>query len=102
MTNRMLHPNRRSVLGGGAALGALGLSGLPSFANTPKRGGTVRVALAEGSTQDSLNPWTYTDIYMMSLGFATHSTLTEIDPSGELVGDAASGWEGSAGAQNWT
>ena len=102
MTNKLIHPSRRSVLGGAAALGTVGLTGLPSFANTPKKGGTVRVALAEGSTQDSLNPWTYTDIYMMSVGFATHSTLTEIDPSGELVGDAASGWEGSEEAQTWT
>ena len=102
MTNKLIQPTRRSVLQGGAALGALGLSGLPSLAQAPKRGGAVRVALAEGSTQDSLNPWTYTDIYMMSVSFATHSTLTEIAPSGELVGDAAESWEGSNGAQTWT
>ncbi|WP_306113705.1 MULTISPECIES: ABC transporter substrate-binding protein [unclassified Roseovarius] len=102
MTKSFIQPTRRSVLGGGAALGALGLAGMPALAETPKRGGTVRVALAEGSTQDSLNPWTYTDIYMMSVGFATHSTLTEIDPSGALVGDAAESWEGSNAAQTWT
>ncbi len=102
MTNRLIRPDRRRVLQGGAALGALGLSGVPSFAQTGKRGGSVRVALAEGSTQDSLNPWTYTDIYMLSVGFATHSTLTEINPSGELVGDVAESWEGSNEAQTWT
>ncbi|MDO5758930.1 MAG: ABC transporter substrate-binding protein [Rhodobacterales bacterium] len=102
MSNRLITPGRRTVLQGGAALAALGLSGLPSFAQTPKRGGTARVAMSEGSSQDSLNPWTYTGIYMLSVGLATHSTLTEIAPNGELVGDAAKGWEGSNGAQTWT
>ncbi len=102
MANSFIQPDRRTLLKGGAALGALGLAGMPAVAQTPKKGGKVRVALAEGSTQDSLNPWTYTDIYMLSVAFATHSTLTEIDPSGELVGDAAKGWEGSNGAQTWT
>ena len=67
MTNRLITPTRRTVLQGGAAFGALGLSGLPSLAQTPKRGGTARVAMSEGSTQDSLNPWTYTGIYMQEL-----------------------------------
>ena len=100
--NPLINPNRRSILKGGAALGALTLTGLPAMAMTPNKGGKVRVALAEGSTQDSLNPWTYTDIYMMSVAFATHSTLTEIHPNGDLVGDAAASWEGSNGAQTWT
>lgn len=102
MTNRLITPTRRAILQGGAALGALGLSGLPAFAETPKRGGTARVAMSEGSTQDSLDPWNYTGIYMLSVGLATHSTLTEIAPNGELVGDVAAGWEGSNAAQTWT
>jgi len=101
MTQKLIQPNRRNILQGGAALGALSLTGMPAMAQA-KKGGRVRAALAEGSTQDSLDPGTYTDIYMISVGFATHSTLTEISPEGELVGDVASGWEGSNGAKTWT
>lgn len=102
MTSKLITPSRRTVLQGGAALGALGLSGLPALAQSGKRGGSARVAMSEGSTQDSLNPWSYTGIYMLSVGLATHSTLTEIAPNGDLVGDAAKSWEGSNGAQTWT
>ncbi|MEM6421261.1 MAG: ABC transporter substrate-binding protein, partial [Pseudomonadota bacterium] len=96
--------DRRRFLQGSTALGvagAAGTLGTPAFAE-PKKGGRLRVALAEGSTSDSLDPQTYTDIYMISVGFATHSTLTEISPAGDLVGDAAESWEGSADASAWT
>ncbi|MEO0820679.1 MAG: ABC transporter substrate-binding protein [Pseudomonadota bacterium] len=98
--------DRRRFLEGTAATGlALGLGGTltaPALAAEPKKGGRLRVALAEGSTSDSLDPQTYTDIYMISVGFATHSTLTEIAPDGELVGDAAESWEGASDAATWT
>lgn len=97
-------PSRRTMLGGAAAIGlsaGLGTVG-NSFAAEPKQGGKLRVGLAEGSTTDSLDPATYTDIYMMSVAFATHSTLTEIAPNGDLVGDAARDWEASADASEWT
>jgi ABC-type dipeptide transport system, periplasmic component len=100
MASNLILPNRRSVLQGGAALGALGLMGAPAMA-APKSGGRLRAALAEGATSDSLDPATYTDIYMISVGFATHSTLTEIAPNGELVGDVAASWEGADAARTW-
>ena len=62
----------------------------------------MRVGLGQGGTTDSLDPQTYTDIYMIGVGFATHSTLTEISPEGELIGDVAESWEGSADAATWT
>lgn len=102
MTHLFQTPSRRSVLAGGAALGLATMTGLPGLAQTPKRGGSIRIAMAEGSSQDTLNPWTYTDIYMLSVGLATHSTLTEIAADGSLVGDAALSWEGSNGAKTWT
>ncbi|MEM8813217.1 MAG: ABC transporter substrate-binding protein [Pseudomonadota bacterium] len=97
---------RREFLAGAAALGVAGAA-LPMLgtgradANEPKRGGHLRVGLAEGSTTDSLDPQSYTDTYMMSLGFATHNTLTEIDPDGSLVGDVAENWEANDDATAW-
>ncbi|MEL6767493.1 MAG: ABC transporter substrate-binding protein [Pseudomonadota bacterium] len=102
MTFSLGETNRRGFMAGAAA-GALvlGLDGKP-LAAEPKKGGRIRAALAEGSTSDSLDPQTYTDIYMISVGFATHSTLTEIAPNGDLVGDAAESWEANADASEWT
>lgn len=94
--------NRRQFIVGAAAAGAAGTLAGSAFAATPKSGGKVRVALAEGGTTDSLDPQTYTDMFMISVGFATHNTLTEINPAGELVGDVAEGWEASADAATWT
>jgi len=102
MTQSFTDVTRRRFLEGTAATGALIGLGPHARAAEPKKGGRLRVALAEGSTSDSLDPQTYTDIYMLSVGFATHSTLTEIAPDGELVGDAAESWEGSSNAAEWT
>ncbi|MEL6265372.1 MAG: ABC transporter substrate-binding protein [Pseudomonadota bacterium] len=94
--------DRRGVLKGGTALGLAAALPGGALAAEPKKGGRLRVALAEGSTADSLDPATYTDIYMISVGFASHSTLTEIAPNGDLVGDVAESWEANADASAWT
>ncbi len=96
---------RREVLVGAAALGLAAAALLPGAARaqeTPQKGGMLRVGLADGSTTDTLDPQTYTGAFMLCLGFATHSTLTELSPEGELVGDAAEGWEASKDAATWT
>lgn len=104
MSSKLILPNmnRRQVMQGAAALGAASLLTGPAFAQEPKKGGRLRAAIAEGGTTDSLDPSTYTDLYMMSVGFATHSTLTEIAPDGKLVGDAAESFEPSEGGKVWT
>ena len=97
--------NRREFLKGAAALGISAVAAQPLLAGSaqaaPMKGGRLRAGLAEGATTDSLDPQTYTDVFMMSLGFGTHNTLTEINPAGELVGDLAESWEASADAATW-
>ncbi len=97
---------RRGFLKGAMALGltagaAQSLLSGPAQA-APKKGGRLRAGLAEGGSTDSLDPGSYTDIYMITVGFATHNTLTEINPEGELVGDLVESWEASADAATWT
>jgi peptide/nickel transport system substrate-binding protein len=97
---------RRDFLAGATALGLSAVAAqslLPGTARAAaKKGGRFRCGLAEGGTTDSLDPQTYTDIYMISAGFATHNTLTEINPAGELVGDITEGWDASDDAKEWT
>ncbi len=97
---------RRDFLKGATALGLSAAAANSLLAGTahaaPQKGGVLRIGLAEGSTTDSLDPQTYTDIYMISLGFGTHNTLTEINPEGELVGDIAESWDASDDAKEWT
>jgi peptide/nickel transport system substrate-binding protein len=98
--------SRREFLQAAAALGlaaplATGLLGQPVRAE-PQKGGLLRLGIAGGSTSDSLDPATYAEIYLLSLGFATHNTLTEILPDGQLVGDLAESWESSPDARVWT
>jgi peptide/nickel transport system substrate-binding protein len=97
--------NRREFLKAATALGISVVAAQSLLAGSaqaaPKKGGRLRAALAEGGTTDSLDPQTYTDVYMMSLGFATHNTLTEISPAGKLVGDAAESWDASPDAKTW-
>lgn len=98
--------NRRDVLAGATAIGAASatvpLLGSKPVQAAPNKGGHLRVGLPEGATTDELDPQTYTDIFMMSVGLSTHNTLTEINPDGELVGDVAESWEGSKDASTWT
>ncbi|MEM1384470.1 MAG: ABC transporter substrate-binding protein [Pseudomonadota bacterium] len=94
--------DRRDFLAGSTAIGLSAGLGHTALAAEPKKGGTLRVGLAQGSTTDNLDPQTYTDTFMLSVGFGTHGSLTEISPAGELVGDLAESWEASADAKSWT
>lgn len=84
-----------------AALGLAAGVGMKAAKAEPKKGGLLRVAMAEGSTTDTLDPANYTDTFMLSVGFATHGTLTEITPAGDLVGDLAESFEPSDDAKSW-
>ncbi|MEM7170154.1 MAG: ABC transporter substrate-binding protein [Pseudomonadota bacterium] len=102
-----LQPTRRDFLQGASALGVSALAGSTLFpqsakAASPEKGGKMVAGLAGGATTDTLDPATYTDTYMQAVSFATHSNLTEISPTGELIGDAAESWEASPDAKQWT
>lgn len=104
MTGRI---GRRDLMKGAAALGAVGAAehvlGRSARAATPKKGGALKVAIGAGSTTDTLDPATFTDSYMQSVGFgAMRNCLTEIDNAGKLVGELAESWDASPDAKTWT
>ncbi|MCQ8784007.1 ABC transporter substrate-binding protein [Mangrovibrevibacter kandeliae] len=98
--------SRRSILKGGAGLAASAAAGslwMPRPARAaPKKGGDFKLGIASGSTTDSLDPGTYADNYMQSVGHALHNFLTEVTNTGELQGELAESWEASPDARTWT
>lgn len=97
--------SRRDFLKRAGAVGAVGAAPLSMLGTAPafaaKRGGRLRLGLAGGSTDDTLDPGTITDFFMQVLTHAIRNNVTEIAPDGSLVGDLAESWEGKPGAKEW-
>ncbi len=98
---------RREFVGRALALGATtalatSMAGKALQAATPKMGGRFRLGVGAGSTTDSLDPATFTDVFMQTVGYALRNHLTEVDTSGKLVPDVSESWEASDDAAQWT
>ncbi len=85
----MTRIDRRALFTSGAAAALLAATGA-SLADTPKRGGTLRLAVPR---DDSLE--------QVARG-AVFDTLTEIAPDGTLRGELATGWQTDAQGRVWT
>ena len=98
--------SRRQFLTRASALG-LGATMLPSIlstsvmAATPAKGGRFRQGLGSGSTTDTLDPATYMDDYVFSLGWQIRNNLVEIDHKGNAIPELAESFEAAAGASKW-
>ncbi|UTW08220.1 ABC transporter substrate-binding protein [Pseudomonas benzenivorans] len=107
---------RRSALGllGGASVAALGgmslIGSAPAFGSmtstgrtyTPAvKGGKLTMAVSGGSTTDSLDPATYNEIYIGTVGHAVANNLVEIGPDRTPIPELATSWESSDGAKRW-
>ncbi|MCG7521732.1 ABC transporter substrate-binding protein [Ruegeria sp. Ofav3-42] len=85
----MTRIDRRALFASGAAAALLAATGA-SLADTPKVGGSLRLAVPR---DDSLE--------QVARG-AVFDTLTEIAPDGTLRGELATGWQTDAKARVWT
>ena len=96
---------RRDFLKAAATLGA-GASalsiGLAAARAEPRRGGTLRLGTAGGSTTDTLIPGTLNDDGGRLVSWAFRSSLTEVNADGKLTGDLAEGWDVTPDASTWT
>jgi ABC-type transport system substrate-binding protein len=84
----MTRIDRRALFASGAAAALLAATGA-SLADTPKAGGTLRLAVPR---DDSLE--------QVARG-AVFDTLTEIAPDGTLRGELATGWQTDSDARVW-
>src|ERR1700752_3164827 len=90
--------NRRELVAAASALG-LSLRMTPAFAaDTPKKGGTLRLGMEGGSPSDSLDPRTYADSVPICYGWQLWNGLTEGDSEGNIGGELAESWEAKPGA----
>src|SRR5476649_2186409 len=93
--------DRRELMAGAAALG-LGLGIRPALAaDTPKKGGTLRLGMEGGTASDSLDPRTYADSIPIAYGWQIWNGLAEVDSKGDIVGELAESWEPKPGAETW-
>lgn len=97
---------RRALIARAAAFGVAavvaGALGAQAMAQEPKKGGTLRLGIGHGSTTDSMDPATYENLYIQTLGGAVHNTLTVVGNTGELEPELAESWEASEDAGTWT
>ena len=95
--------DRRELLAGASALGlAFGAMNGPAFAaDTPKKGGTLRLGMEGGSASDSIDPRTYADSVPISYGYQIFNGMVEIDKDGNATGELLESWETKPGATDW-
>ncbi|KAA3631701.1 MAG: peptide ABC transporter substrate-binding protein [Proteobacteria bacterium] len=91
--------SRMTAIGAAAAAPGALFSG--SAMAAPKKGGHFKLGLGQGSTTDSLDPATYLDTYMQTMGNAIYSYLAVVDNEGNAVGDLAESIEPSPDATVW-
>ncbi len=81
------------------ASGILAQAG-PAYAQSPTRGGWLRIA--QGNTDDTLEPVRMTDTSDAVYGNCVYQRLTRLLPSLEVEGDAAEEWSVNDAATEWT
>ncbi len=90
-----------SALGLAAAVSPMVLPGAAN-AEKPKRGGRLRLGLSGGSTTDSLDPATITDMMMQVINQGQiRNSLVEIDVNNQPIPELAESWEPTPDAKKW-
>jgi peptide/nickel transport system substrate-binding protein len=72
-----------------------------AFAETPKRGGHLKMAVNGASTKDSLDPARFNASYMSTVGRQFYDQLTTVDENLEVRPALAESWETKPGAREW-
>lgn len=99
--------DRRTLLQGALAGGAgLAASSLLhprlAFADTPKRGGNLRVALLGGGSSDTVDAHGSVSVPDTARALSLYDGLTRLDPDGKVINVLAERLEPNADATEWT
>ena len=71
-------------------------------AQTPQKGGTIKMGLHDGNTSDSYDPGKYASTQDIQLAHTYRSYLTQITAENGLGTDMADSWTASPDAKKWT
>jgi peptide/nickel transport system substrate-binding protein len=103
-----MRTSRRAAIlaaAGGGLLAGLGpISGWTPSAladASPKRGGTLKLALGGASTTDSMDPTTTQNSMGTVLNRLIYSTLVEVDATGKILPELAESWTSNLAADEW-
>ncbi|MEM6904996.1 MAG: ABC transporter substrate-binding protein, partial [Pseudomonadota bacterium] len=95
--------NRRQALQTGVAAGAVATTSGLARADTPQKGGTLKLGMAGANTSDSWDGRTHSDSFMINMAHGcVFDCMTEIGADGQLKGELAESWEASSDAKTWT
>ncbi|MGD8520576.1 MAG: ABC transporter substrate-binding protein [Desulfobacterales bacterium] len=97
---------RREFLARVSALGLMAavspaLMATTAKAATPKKGGRLRLGMAGGSTTDSLDPATMTDVMAYNINWQIRNCLVEVDYKNNPIPELAENWDSSPDAVKW-
>lgn len=105
-SRKTLDFSRRSLLQAGAVLGLSAAAGpliSPARAQTPVRGGQLRLGLEGGASADTLDPALAAASVLFVVAHCWGDTLIESHPeTGEPLPSLAESWTPSADAKEWT
>ena len=105
--------SRRDFTNSAVALGATtalvtsvgGATGLlmpgAAKAATPKKGGHLRVGLAQGNTTDTLDPAIMSAEFPGMTGYTAMNQLVEVDDTGDIKPELAESWEPGDSPSTW-
>ncbi len=92
---------RRATALGVATSLASGVLAKAGYAQTPVKGGTLRVGIAGGSTTDNLDITTYTDTTMINVSTSVFDGLVEVDDKNQIQPELLESLEPSDDATEW-
>src|SRR5262249_7849847 len=92
---------RAGALGVSTALATGTLARLGHAEEAPRKGGDFKLGMSGGSTSDSLDPLTFTDMVSLNQAWQVANGLVEILPNMQAQGELLESWEAKPGAAEW-
>lgn len=94
--------DRRGFLHGTALLAATGALPGAAFAQTPRRGGRLRLGVSQGGNTDTLDQTTWVDTNMYMIGYSLANNLVELAPDKTPIPELAESWDSSDNSKRWS
>ena len=98
--------SRRDFMAQAVAAGATTALAMSLAAGTakaaPKKGGHFRLGSGHGSTTDSIDPATFENGYMQTVGMGLRGHIMEVGTDGKIRPDLAEGYDVSDDGKTWT